>query len=76
MSGAARESSGGETLLEWKYTGFGRSGGCALAGRRQGAWPLFTFSQLCRFASRFGDYSAAPCPRPLNSEWYLGAVGK
>lgn len=37
---------------------------------------MFTFSQLCRFASRFGEYSAAPCPPPLHSGWYLGAVSK
>lgn len=77
-SRAARESSGGEALREWKYTGGGRSGGCAPAGRRQGAWPLFTFSQLSGFASRSGDGSAVPGPPPppLRPGWYREDVDK
>lgn len=77
-SRVARESGGGEALREWKCTGGGRSGGCAPAGRRQGAWPLFTLSQLSRFASRSGDGSAVPgpSPPPLRPGWYREDVGK
>lgn len=59
--------------------------GCAPAGRRQGAWPLFTFSQLCWFKSHSGDgYAATTTPilfpgpplPPLLSGWYREDAGK
>lgn len=38
---------------------------------------MFTFSQLCRFASRFRDGSAVPCPLPraLHPGWYQEDAG-